>query len=505
MDNPRHPEYIRGLALVLFDQTQPLHELDQMSRQVLELAALMANHSLKLGKKKPLKTIRKQLKARFGEEISPEGQELLVPVIALQAGLLKVKDVLRMDLSPMNQRAIVTLAALLKIAVGLDASETQNTTIQQVEIARGELWIVVDGPQAQKDIAAAEHEARLWEKIGYPKINLLELAEAQRIMLTYPPVLEITPVLCSDTLSEAGRKVMRQQFQMMLNNEDGTRKGEDIEALHDMRVATRRLRASFEVFSDAFEPKALKPHLKRLRAAGRALGQVRDLDVFMEKAQRYLDGLPPDEPHGLDSLLQAWQAQREQARAEMLAHLDSQEYQKFVDEFYSFVSTPGAGASPLPMGNPTPHLVCELAPALIYERLAAVRSYDSVIPDAPVEQLHALRIEFKKLRYTVEYFRDVLGPQSKEIINEFKGMQDHLGDLNDAQVAIQILQEFLAEYSKKFKGSEQPPEIEIQALTAYINFRQEELDRLKQSFPAAWAHFNRPEFRQLIALAVSVL
>jgi CHAD domain-containing protein len=298
---------------------------------------------------------------------------------------------------------------------------------------------------------------------------------------------------------------MRQQFQMMLSQEEGTRLGENIEALHDMRVATRRLRASFEVFGDSFEPKALKPHLKRLRAAGRALGSVRDLDVFMEKAQRYLDGLPPDTPHGLDALLQGWQIQREQARAKMLAYLDSREYQILKDDFYIFVNTLGAGASPLPIGNPTPHRVSELVPALIYERLAAVRAYDSVIADAPVEQLHALRIEFKKLRYTVEYFRDVLGQESKEIINEFKGLQDHLGDLNDANVAIQILQEFLDEYSKKFKGDEQPPEMEIQAINAYIAFRQDERDRLKQSFPEAWAHFNRPEFMQTLAMAISVL
>jgi len=56
---------------------------------------------------------------------------------------------------------------------------------------------------------------------------------------------------------------------------------------------------------------------------------VRDLDVFMEKAQKYLDSLPPDTPHNLDALLHAWQSQREQARTKMLAYLDSKEYQIF--------------------------------------------------------------------------------------------------------------------------------------------------------------------------------
>ena len=47
----------------------------------------------------------------------------------------------------------------------------------------------------------------------------------------------------------------------------GTRLGEDIEALHDMRVATRRMRAAFRVFGEHFEPKAVAPYLKGLKPA----------------------------------------------------------------------------------------------------------------------------------------------------------------------------------------------------------------------------------------------
>ncbi len=498
-------QFISELALMLFDQTHALHELDEMSRQVLGLAAMMTVQSQRLGKKKPLKAVYKLIKTEFGDELIPGVEDTLALVIALQTDRIRRKDIFKLDLSPMRQRAILTLAALLKIAAGLDASESQSTRIQHVALAPEGMWIVVNGPDAQGDAAAAEHEARLWEKIGYPSLAIFEPAEAQLLKAYYTDKVEMIPVLPSDPLAEAGRKVMLQQFIAMLSMEEGTRKGEDIEALHDMRVATRRLRASFEVFGEAFEAKILKPHLKGLRATGRALGQVRDLDVFMEKAQLYLNGLPQDEPHDLDLLLQAWQTQREQARASMLDYLDSKEYQSFKESFNIFVNSPGVGAVPLPKGNPTPNLVRELAPALIYERLAAVRAYDGVIAGAPVEQLHALRIEFKKMRYTVEYFRDVLGPQSKMIINEFKGLQDHLGDLNDAQVAIHILQDFLKEQSRKAKSGEQIPEAEIQAIIDYQAYRQAERDRLKETFPEAWAHFNSPEFMQQLALAISVL
>jgi hypothetical protein len=339
MDNGvSRPEYIRELVLTLFDQTQPLHELSEMNRQVLGMAAMMVDQSLHLTKKKPLKAVQKMIKSEFGDEQTLGMEEMLAPVIALQTERVRRKDGVRMDLPPLEQRAILTLAALLKIAAGLDASESQSTRITQVESAREGMWIVVDGPQVQVDAPAAEREARLWEKIGYPKISVLEQAEAERIKESYSPVIEVTPISPTDTLAEAGRKVMRQHFVAMLKQEEDTRHGEDIEALHDMRVATRRMRASFEVFGNAFEAKALKPHLKGLRATGRFLGRVRDLDVFMEKAQRYLDELPQYAPHGLDSLLQSWQAQREKARAAMLAYLDSKEYQNFKDAFVAFIT-----------------------------------------------------------------------------------------------------------------------------------------------------------------------
>jgi len=425
---------------------------------------------------------------------------------ALNARLVSTKDVLKSDLDPLQQRAILTLAALLRVAVALDTSESQATKIQRVDPKPESLVIYISGPDAQTDRQAAEHEARLFEKIGYPPIRVIEQPEVQPIQPEPALVMEQIPVLPTDTLAEAGRKVMQQQLLAMLANEPGTRLGEDIEALHDMRVATRRLRAAFEVFGSAFDPKALKPHLKGLRAAGRALGQVRDLDVFMEKAARYQESMIPEDRLGLEPLLQAWHSQREKSRLEMLSYLDSPAYAAFKNDFTLFINSTGAGVPPEPKGNPVPRRVCELAPMLVYERLAVVRAYDSVIQDAPpIETLHALRIEFKKLRYTVEYFRDVLGPQSKELINEFKGLQDHLGDLHDAQVAIQILQDFMKAEKKKPAHEPQALDTELHAISAYQEFRQQELISLKDGFPQVWAHFNRPEFMQQVALAVSVL
>jgi len=309
-----------------------------------------------------------------------------------------------------------------------------------------------------------------------------------------------------DSLAEAGRKVMRYHFARMLSYEEGTRLGEDIEDLHDMRVATRRLRASFEVFLDAFEPGVLKPYLKGLRATGRALGQVRDLDVFMEKVQHYLATIHEERHEGLDVLLAGWKAQREAARTQMLDWMNNEGYTDFKRKFNLFLSTPGAGARSTPPSTPTPNTVRELAPVLIYTRLAAVRAYAPYLEDAPIELLHALRIEFKKLRYTVEYFQEALGKESREVIDLLKQMQDHLGDLNDAQVASQLVSQFIEDWETRQATLPENERQSIEEVHHYLTYRQEERQHLLETFQEEWQkRFWQPAFRRFLARAVSVL
>jgi CHAD domain-containing protein len=308
-----------------------------------------------------------------------------------------------------------------------------------------------------------------------------------------------------DPLAEAGRKVMRYHFAQMLLHEDGTRLGKDIEELHDMRVATRRMRAAFEVFSDAFTEKAIKTHLKGLRATGRNLGRVRDLDVFMEKAHIYLKKLPADRQAELEPLLHSWAEEREKDRLLMGNYLDSSKYAEFKEDFLRFVSTPGAGARKPSSTDLLPSRAGDIAPILIYTRLASVRSFNSILETASLEQFHALRIEFKKLRYTVEFFREVLGEESKLVINDLKMIQDHLGDLNDAHVATQILRDFLLVWEKEQDQLPVAQRKSPEPILAYLTFRYNELQRLMQSFQETWQHFNRPEFQQNLAQAVAGL
>ena len=112
-----------------------------------------------------------------------------------------------------------------------------------------------------------------------------ERAKATKAATEKKPKAVRPGVRADDTMAEAADKILLFQLRRMIEHEPGTRKGEDIEELHDMRVATRRMRAALRLFEAFLDPEALRPFLKTLRRTGRTLGAVRDLDVFWEKTE----------------------------------------------------------------------------------------------------------------------------------------------------------------------------------------------------------------------------
>jgi CHAD domain-containing protein len=91
----------------------------------------------------------------------------------------------------------------------------------------------------------------------------------------------------------------------------------DIERVHDMRVATRRLRAALEVFEPCFPPKEFKSALGEVKAIADALGERRDRDVTIAALEEFAGGMrAPDRP-GVSSLIEKLRTEQAEANAEL--------------------------------------------------------------------------------------------------------------------------------------------------------------------------------------------
>ena len=326
-----------------------------------------------------------------------------------------------------------------------------------------------------------------------------------RMEIPYPKPLQSIGVSLDDTLTQAGRKVWLYHFALMLSHEEGTLVGKNIEELHDMRVATRRMRTAFDIFGPAFDPKIMKHYLKGLRTTGRVLGDVRDMDVLLQNAINYQENMKENKRPGLEPLLSEWKRSIDKKRAKLTKLLQSEAYYNFKYNFNLFLQATEYISEPLSQNGGTNSRVRDIVPVLVYSRYAAVRAYDAILPTASVIQLHTLRIEFKKFRYLLEYFREILGDNAGQGITELKQLQDHLGELHDADVACQLVRDFLKDWEEDQIGKPIPERLNPEPLVTYLAYLHAERFRLIISFPELWKKFSRPEFRQSIAQAISLL
>jgi CHAD domain-containing protein len=125
-----------------------------------------------------------------------------------------------------------------------------------------------------------------------------------------------------------------------------------------------------------------------------------------------------------------------------------------------------------------------------------VRAYETALPGASLATCHKLRIEAKRLRYALEAFEEALGPEARSVIDSAKKLQDHLGNLQDARVAIAAIQRFMQEAGAQ---------LSTEGIAQYLTAREEEKHRLLSDIPQVWEAFTNPDIRSALALAVSIL
>jgi CHAD domain-containing protein/adenylate cyclase class IV len=411
------------------------------------------------------------------------------------------------DWPPSNARALVLNHAgarpleTVLILRQLRHKRIYRSTTARVEVSLDDIEVVVDGAVigrfteleaelAKGDPAAlAPLAAELVAAPGLRAATISKLAMALSIRdggevpddLPVGPRLALSDapgVTADDHVAEAGRKILRFHLARMLDHEPGSRSGEDMENVHKMRVATRRQRAAWRVFGEAYRAGPTKRYRDGLRNTARRLGAVRDLDVQLEAIDTYRADLPLVEQRSLEPLIDAWHRQRAEARIQLVRELDSNAHRRWVEEAIDFVQT--GGASSLPVGPVEPHRIRDTAPSRIWAAYEAVRAYEPALRWADIETLHDLRIAGKWLRYSLEFVREALGPESTPLIERVTALQDHLGLMQDASVTAAMARTFLVESTGRLSAQESA------AIGRYLVGREREVARLRRTLGPAW-------------------
>lgn len=149
--------------------------------------------------------------------------------------------------------------------------------------------------------------------------------------------LTVKGIAPEKSLEECARRIITTRLHEMMSFREGAIDGTDIEYVHDMRVASRRLRAAMRNFADCFtRKKKFRRHLKRVERITRRLGAVRDLDVLIDRFQKDVLTVPEDAQIGVQNLIRHLQKEREERRVPMFRMFEKLDKINFEQKFLKF-------------------------------------------------------------------------------------------------------------------------------------------------------------------------
>ncbi|MGI8826902.1 MAG: CHAD domain-containing protein [Chloroflexota bacterium] len=135
----------------------------------------------------------------------------------------------------------------------------------------------------------------------------------------------------SNSVSEAAVKIIWTRFEDMWGLHDAVIGGTDVEAVHDMRVGSRRLRVAMQTFRTCFSERSFKAQFRTVQSVADLLGEVRDRDVLIDELCGDEGKLPPEQRHAVQAYVSDLKAERDGKRDELrllLTDLRSRAYDR---------------------------------------------------------------------------------------------------------------------------------------------------------------------------------
>jgi CHAD domain-containing protein len=258
--------------------------------------------------------------------------------------------------------------------------------------------------------------------------------------------------------------MIKAQLAAILANDPAVRLGETAEDVHQLRVATRRLRAVLRTARPLLDETWSEPVRAELAWLGDALGAVRDLDVLIEYLEESAATLPEPDQRALAGVVRGLTGLRSDRRAKLQRELSTQRYLELLD------------ALEAPRLRASKATVEELA-AGEFERLR--KAAKGTKTD---EELHRLRVRGKRARYTAELAERSVGKPAARFIRAAKAFQDVVGEHQDAVVAEGRLRE-LAEQTGRGRA--------VFVLGRLVERQGARRSRARESLPSAWKRLEK--------------
>ena len=458
------------LSESIFRKTTHIHGLTKTVKPLLHLAASIHAEGNGAGDGTP--NVLSSLQTKRFEKLSSDLPSWQRTVVMDALRMEKAQDAettgqLRTDGSSYTEIAR-RLAALLNLASTLaEQSPNEADVVATKENGKG-FCLCVRGLPEGEERRQAMKGTELWNRV-MPYATTLEAV---------PRDIPIQDAMLrpDHTLEEALHLIVRKQLRQFLSRIYGLSCSEDLEYVHEMRVATRRMRAAMKLFKSAVSPPllSLKAEAKEFAST---LGRVRDLDVFREFLLDYRETLRDEDPFLL-GLIDEVESRRSQGYEELLNIFTPQRMEAFRDRHSWILGPPqrhaGKGAA----------LLSESAPRLIKKRLKKALRYGPSLKKNAPEENHALRIRCKGCRYAAEFLVDLYPDGLQNLVSPMTKMQDLLGNVHDTDV----YEEKIALFAEEHASTSKDPRGKKKLLRHLHDWKKESLRKACNT----WKHFLKP-------------
>jgi CHAD domain-containing protein len=155
----------------------------------------------------------------------------------------------------------------------------------------------------------------------------------------------IPELAADDAYGEAAAKVISVRADELSEHARGVLDTGDIERVHDMRVATRRLRAALEVFEPCFPGKPYRQTLSEVRRLADGLGERRDRDVALASLNAFNEQMPLPDQRGVESLIGRLREEQDEANVALAPLVERQNLDALRESLLELVSAARDGAA----------------------------------------------------------------------------------------------------------------------------------------------------------------
>lgn len=292
-----------------------------------------------------------------------------------------------------------------------------------------------------------------------------------------PPEVASQPLSPDASARDVIKSVLADSVAALLHNDPLVRTGRDPEAVHQARVATRKLRSNLRTFAPLLEVDWTEPLRSELGWLAMGLGAVRDREVLLERLRERAKSLPANDSRSAAALLHTLEVEIDGLRTKLMADLDSQRYVDLVERLVEAAQAPAT----LPDADQPARAIL---PALATAPWRRLRSAVRQLPETPTDpELHRIRILAKRARYAAEAVAPVAGPDASAFARAAAKLQTVLGEHQDAVTAQAWLRSVRVTGRKAFVAGEL---IALERLAA---------DDARKKWPKVWKGLDRNRLR----------